>query len=75
MIKELERVYLLSDLQDNPFVKGDVGTVVFIYPEYQAFEIEFFALDGTTLGVETVSAGQVKSVEGIKKVLHIDEAA
>ena len=75
MIKELERVYLLSDLQGTPFVKGDVGTVVFIYSEQQAYEVEFFAVDGTTLGVETVSAGQVKSVEGIKKVLHIDEAA
>lgn len=73
MIKELDRVYLLEDLKDTPFVKGDVGTVVFIYEG--GYEIEFFALDGTSLGVETVTTKQVKSVNGIKKVLLIDEAA
>lgn len=75
MIQELERVYLLDDLAETPFVKGDIGTVVFIYPEQKGYEIEFFAVDGTTLGVETVPAAKVKSVKGIKKVLHIDEAA
>lgn len=75
MIKELERIYLLADLAGTAFVKGDVGTVVYIYPDNQAYEIEFFALDGSTLGVETIRANQVKSANGIKKVLHIDEAA
>ena len=74
MIKELERVYLLADLESTPYVKGDVGTVVFIYPEQQAYEVEFFAVDGSSLGVETVPASNVKSVKGIKKVLHINEA-
>ena len=75
MIKELERIYLVADLDGTAFVKGDVGTVVFIYPDNKAYEIEFFALDGSSLGVETVPAGSVKSAKGIKKVLHIDEAA
>ena len=75
MIRELERVYLTTDLNGSAFIKGDVATVVFTYPGGKGFEIEFFALDGTTLGVETVLSSQVKSVQGIKKVLHIDEAA
>lgn len=75
MIKELGRIYLLSDLEGTPYVKGDVGTVVFIYPDEKAYEIEFFALDGSSLGVETVLSQQAKSVRGIKKVLHIDERA
>lgn len=75
MIKDFERIYLLADLQGTPYVKGDVGTVVFTYPNNEAYEIEFFALDGSSLGVETVAANQVKSAIGIKKVLHIDEAA
>lgn len=74
MINELERVYLLEDLAGTPFIKGDVGTVVFVYPENKAYEIEFFALDGSSLGVETALAHQIKSAKGIKKVLHIDEA-
>lgn len=75
MIKELERVYLVEDLPGTTFVKGDVGTVVAIYGAQKGYEIEFFALDGSSLGVETVMAHQVKSTEGIKKVLHIDIAA
>jgi hypothetical protein len=75
MIKELERIYLLADLEGTAFVKGDVGTVVFIYPQRKAYEVEFFALDGSSLGVETVPSAKLKSAKGIKKVLHIDEAA
>ena len=75
MIKELERIFLIEDLTGTPFVKGDIGTVVFIYPETKAYEVEFFAVDGSSLGVETVPAHLIKSVQGIKKVLHINEAA
>lgn len=75
MIKELERVYLLEDLTGTAFIKGDVGTVVAVYPAAKGFEVEFFALDGSSLGVETVLAHQVQSANGIKKVLHIDIAA
>ena len=75
MINELERVYLLEDLAGTSFVKGDVGTVVFIYPENKGYEIKFFALDGSSLGVDTALAHQVRSAKGIKKVLHIDEPA
>jgi hypothetical protein len=75
MIKELDRVYLIENLENTPYIKGDVGTVVFIYPANKGYEVEFFALDGSSLGVETISSEKVKSVQGIKKVLHIDEAA
>ena len=75
MIKEFERVVLTKDLANTPFVKGDVGTVVLIHPNSKVYEIDFFALDGSTLGVETVHADHVKSVIGIKKVIHVNELA
>ncbi len=75
MIKEFERVVLTENLKGTPFVKGDVGTIVMIHPGSKGFEVEFFALDGTTLEVETISVEKVKSVNGIKKVIHIDEIA
>ncbi len=75
MIREFERIILTKNLKSTPFVKGDVGTVVMIHPGGKGFEIEFFALDGSTLGVETVLADHVKSANGIKKVIHIDEIA
>lgn len=74
MIKEFERVILLKDLKDTPFVKGDVGTIVMEHPGKKSYEVEFFALDGSTLGVETIPASDLKSVKGIKKVIHIDAA-
>jgi hypothetical protein len=75
MIQEFDRVYLQEDLINTPFVKGDVGVVVFIYPANAAYEVEFFGIDGTSLGTETVNTQLLKSVAGIKSVVHIDEAA
>ncbi|MBX7141224.1 MAG: DUF4926 domain-containing protein [Chitinophagales bacterium] len=71
MIKEFERVVLTENLNGTPFVKGDVGTVVMIHNNGKGYEVEFFAADGSTLGVETVEGTQVISAKHVKKVLHI----
>lgn len=73
MIKEFERVVLTENLKGTAFVKGDVGTVVMIHANGKGYEIEFFAADGSTLGVETVEANQVVSAKRVKKVLHVIE--
>ena len=70
-----ERVVLVNDLPLTTFIKGDVATIVEIYPDSKGYEIEFFAADGTTLGVETVPADAVKSCKGMKGVLHIHNIA
>lgn len=72
MMKEFERVILTENLKDTPFIKGDVGTVILIHPNAKNYEVEFFALDGSTLGVETAFSNQIKSAIGIKKVIHIE---
>ena len=72
MYKEFERVVLKEDLKGTSYIKGDVGTIVLIYPDARGVEVEFFALDGTTLGVETVLATQLIPANGIKKVLHVE---
>jgi hypothetical protein len=41
---------------------GDVGTVVHVYRDGQAYEVEFLALDGHTAAVVTVEASQVRPV-------------
>jgi hypothetical protein len=70
-----ERVFLLDNLAGTKFIKGDVATIVEIYDSGEGYEIEFFAADGTTLGVESVSANAIKSCKGIKGVLHIHNIA
>lgn len=46
-----------------------------IHPNNKGFEVEFFTLVGSTLGVESVPANLAKSVNGIKKVIHVNEIA
>ena len=70
MIQEHERAVLTIDLPENNLEAGDVGTVVHIYGDGVAYEIEFFTLDGHTLDVVTVEASQVRAVTH-RDVLHV----
>ena len=62
MIKEHNRVVLTAALPAHGLVAGDVGTVVHIYEDGKAYEVEFFTLDGHTADVVTVEAHQVRAV-------------
>jgi len=46
----------------NRLEAGDVGNVVHVYHDGEAYELEFVALDGHTAAVVTVEASQVRSV-------------
>lgn len=72
MIKEHEQVVLTADLPEHDLKAGDVGVVVHIYSDGEAYELEIFALDGRTLDVVTVEAGQVRPVSR-RDVLHVRE--
>lgn len=72
MIREHERAVLTRDLPEQGLQAGDVGTVVHVYRDGAAYEIEFFALDGRTLNVVTVAADQVRAV-GRRDMLHVRE--
>ena len=62
MIEEHDRVVLTESLPEHDLQAGDVGTVVHIYGEETAYEVEFFRLDGHTIAVETVPASAVRPV-------------
>ena len=62
MIEEHDRVVLTDDRPEQDLQAGDVGTVVYVYAEGTAYEIEFFRLDGHTVAVETVAASAVRPV-------------
>lgn len=63
MINEHDRVVLTVDLKNDKLAAGDVGTVVHVYDERKAFEVEFVALDGETVAVVTLEHTQVRPVE------------
>jgi hypothetical protein len=63
MIKELDTVALDRDLIEHGLAKGDLGTVVHVYEDGKAFEVEFSTLTGDTLGVMTLEAGDIRPVQ------------
>ncbi len=63
-LTDLDLLVLTVDLPSQGLRAGDVGTVVHVYRDGQAYEAEFTALDGTTVAVTTVEAAQVRPVTG-----------
>lgn len=62
MIRQLDVVVLDRDLPQHGLVKGDVGTVVLVHGASEGFEVEFTALDGETVAVETLAAADVREI-------------
>ena len=62
MIPEHSRVVLTQDIAGEALQKGDVGTIVHIYEQGVAYEVEFFNLNGDTVAVATVEADQLRPV-------------
>ncbi len=69
MFKEHERVVLTVPVRPEGLEAGDVGTVVHIYRDGLAYEVEFITLEGKTAAVVTLEAGQVRPV-GKLEITH-----
>ncbi|MGR3176520.1 MAG: DUF4926 domain-containing protein [Candidatus Anammoxibacter sp.] len=74
MIKEHDRVVLLKDLSGDGLQAKDVGTVVHIHRQGEAFEVEFMTLDGGTVAVVTLLSSQIRAVSK-RDVSHVRELA
>jgi hypothetical protein len=72
MIREHDRVVLTAPIPSEGLEAGDVGTVVHIYEDGGAFEVEFTTLDGDTAAVATVEATQVRPVSK-REITHARE--
>ena len=60
VIREHERVVLTAPVTEEGLEAGDVGTVVHVHKDGQAYEVEFVTPDGRTVAVVTVEALQVR---------------
>ncbi len=69
MIKEHDRVALTTPVPTEALEAGDVGTVVHLYRDGLAYEVEFTTLDGKTAAVVTLEAMQVRPV-GHREITH-----
>jgi hypothetical protein len=73
-LKELDLAALRHDLPAYGLITGDVGTIVLVHGDGEAYEVEFLTADGRTLAVETLRADQVEPVAG-QQVLHARKLA
>ena len=74
MIQEHERVVLTTSVLAEGLEAGDVGTVVHLYPDGRAYEVEFVTLGGRTAAVVTLEADQVRPVNS-REIPHARELA
>lgn len=72
MFKEHDRIVLQAAVPAKGLEAGDVGTVVHIYRDGAAYEVEFTTLDGDTAAVVTVEAAQVRPVHK-REITHARE--
>ncbi|MBM4055390.1 MAG: DUF4926 domain-containing protein [Planctomycetes bacterium] len=72
MIKEHDRIVLLEDLPADGLKAGDVGTVIYIHRQGEAFEVEFMTLEGETVAIATLRTAQIRAVSK-KDIAHVRE--
>jgi hypothetical protein len=70
MTNELEVVVLTEPVAENSLEKGDVGTVVHVFREGEAYEVEFVTLKGETAALVTLKPTQFRAV-GKQDILHV----
>jgi hypothetical protein len=68
-MNELELVVLKRDIPEHGLARGDVGTVVHVYDDGVAYEVEFILASGETVAVLTLESDDVRP-RGGKEILH-----
>ncbi|QJW91981.1 DUF4926 domain-containing protein [Spirosoma taeanense] len=61
-MSEFELVVLQEDIVESRLKAGDVGTILTVYNEGKAFEVEFVTLTGEAIAVETLLPHQIREV-------------
>lgn len=68
-MNEHDLVVLNRDLPEHGLTEGDVGTIVHMYTDGEAFEVEFALASGETVAVLTLDANDVRPRTG-REILH-----
>jgi len=71
---EHENAVLTVELPSIGLMAGDVGVVVHVYEGGKAYEVEFIALDGNTVAVETLEAQKVRPIRA-REMPHVRDIA
>ena len=71
-MKELDTVVVNKDIPGHGIECGDIGVIVHTYADKSAVEVEFVSGEGTTLGVITLRAEDVRLMK-VNEILHVRE--
>lgn len=74
MIEEHASVILTRDLPKHRLFRGDVGVVVHVHGDGEAYEVEFMTMSGATVAVCTLEANEVE-VASSHMMPHVREIA
>ena len=74
MIRELDTVVLLHDIEEHGLERDDIGAVVHCYEDGKAFEVEFVTAEGKTVAVLTLTPKDIRAMDR-KEILHVRELA
>jgi Domain of unknown function (DUF4926) len=70
MIRELDTVVLVHDIDAYGLSQGDVGAVVHCYKDGVTFEVEFVTGEGAIIAVLTLSQRDVRPMHA-REILHV----
>lgn len=70
MFKELDMVVLIRDKKEYGLKKGDLGTIVHLYGDNKAMEVEFVAASGKTIAVLTLTPKDIRPMAK-NEILHV----
>lgn len=73
-MKQLDPVVLTRDLPAHRLKAGDLGAVLHIAEGGDVFEVEFVRADGRTHAVASLTAADLRPVEGAE-ILHVRKLA
>jgi hypothetical protein len=73
-MKEHDLVVLKHTVPEHGLEAGDVGTIVHLYRDGEAAEVEFARAGGATVAVVTLDAGALRAFTG-SEILHVRELA
>jgi hypothetical protein len=70
MIRELDTVVLVQDIEEYGLEQGDVGAVVHCYQDGKTFEVEFVTGEGETVALVTLSEQDLRPMRR-DEILHV----
>jgi hypothetical protein len=71
MTSEYDVVVLTQALPESGLREGDLGTVVHIHGQGEAFEVEFATMDGATAALVTLKPAQFRPLNGRRDMYHV----